>query len=88
MIAPVSTAVTAKALRLRAEGKVREAGRPSRVFIVEGDTGTHTVLVYGVASVTCTCPARGTCSHIAAALLQVRDERDLAAEAFAQAAAS
>lgn len=86
-VASLSQAVTAKALRLHAEGKVRETARPSRVFVVQGDHGTHTVLMYGQTGVTCTCQANGTCSHIAAALLQIRADRDLAAEAFAQAAA-
>lgn len=88
-VASISTAVDTKARRLHATGKVREAAQPSRVFVVQGDTGTHTVLMYGLDGVTCTCQARGTCSHIAAALIQIREEtqpvaydRALADEAF------
>ncbi len=41
------------------------------VFLVEGDSGRHRTTLYGTPggprTATCTCPARGLCSHMLAA---------------------
>lgn len=64
----------AKAARIVAEGKVTRLTNVE-VFDVQGDHDTYTVLIRG-GHATCTCPARTTCSHIAAAgLLRIRERR-------------
>lgn len=70
----MSKAVIEKAQRLLATGCVTEAHGVSRVFPVAGDHGTYAVLFFEDGTVTCTCPATSTCAHIAAALLQIREE--------------
>ena len=59
--------VAAKARRLVAAGRVHihRDGETSVVARVDGDTGSHRV-VWDRSGVTCWCPARGPCSHIAA----------------------
>lgn len=61
---------TEKAARLRAEGKVKPV--PARTYEVEGDHDTYLVTICmggatGATQMSCTCPARGACSHLLAA---------------------
>jgi hypothetical protein len=77
----LSASVVAKAARIHEQGRVvplgavrfdddgheLPAGR-TQVFQVRGDRGTYAVMI-GSGHVACSCAARGTCSHIAAALL-------------------
>lgn len=60
------SAISAKAVRLLAEGRVKPDPSPVQVFHVEGDHGTYTVAV-GAHVQLCSCPATGSCSHIVAA---------------------
>jgi hypothetical protein len=62
-----SSIVSPKALRILAEGRVSpDAGAPPQLFHVEGDHGRYAVVI-GATVQMCSCPARGLCSHIAAA---------------------
>ena len=69
-----------------AEGRVQEV--PARVYTVEGDHATYLVtLADGGADRTCTCPATGDCSHMAAALGEQSHSGPLALEALESARA-
>jgi uncharacterized Zn finger protein len=75
-----------KSARLLAGGRVKLFGAAS-IYKVRGDHDTY-VVVLGDGYRACTCPATGTCSHIAASLLrheQIGDDR--AAKHRAKAAA-
>lgn len=69
-----SPAVTEKAQRLHAEGRVSEM-TGARVFPVIGDSGDrYLVVVDGDGGMTCSCPATVPCKHLGAALIQLRTE--------------
>jgi predicted DNA-binding transcriptional regulator AlpA len=78
---PPLTSILAEADRLIAEGRVREV--PARVYTVMGDHATYLVtLADGGADRSCTCPATGDCSHMAAALRDQSHSGPLALEAL------
>lgn len=58
--------VHVKATRLLEEGRVNMLPADCKVFEVEGDSGTYTVVI-GSAVATCSCPATTACSHVEAA---------------------
>jgi uncharacterized Zn finger protein len=67
----MSETVSAKAHRIYAEGRVTSLGTTpdgARRFEVVGDSGTYLVRWHPTAW-TCTCRARGRCSHELAAVL-------------------
>jgi len=64
-----SPAVIDKAARLYHEGRVNDHG-PAHQYEVRGDSWTYRVTLGGSEDLhVCSCPAYGTCSHIAAAML-------------------
>lgn len=65
-----SAPVMAKALRLLASGAltVELTGDRDLLFTVKGDHGQHEV-VRRRGAWTCSCPCRGRCSHLTAAML-------------------
>ena len=65
--------IQAKADRLLSAGSVRPYDDLLRAFTVDGDSGRYTVIVGGRTRV-CTCPARGECSHLEAAITYVLAE--------------
>jgi uncharacterized Zn finger protein len=74
-VSVLSAHVIAKATRLAEQGCVVPVG-PADMFEVRGDHGTYEVVV-GADRTWCNCAARGTCSHIAAAvMLHLREQRD------------
>ena len=65
----LSTAVVDKAARLFHDGRVVSHG-PAYQYEVGGDHDTYSVTIGGTEDRhTCSCPAYGICSHIAAAML-------------------
>lgn len=61
----MSAATERKAVRLRAEGAVREF--PARAFFVRGDSDTYLVTLSAETDAGhCTCPATTECSHLLA----------------------
>lgn len=61
------TPLAEKAQRLLDDGSVRQHAHPAQVFEVDGDHGRYTVLVTAAVQM-CSCPARGRCSHMEAAV--------------------
>jgi hypothetical protein len=57
--------ISEKGRRLANAGKVSPDDHAA-VYYVQGDTGTHTVVVSGAGHPFCSCPAAGHCSHIEA----------------------
>jgi len=69
----ISINVLNKGRRLADAGAVREVTK-TRLFEVDGDTGTYLVTVEGIMPESCTCPSVRRCSHIHAVSLTIARE--------------